>query len=160
MLSSVLLKNEERAWDLTYMAGGNCCNSITLRWWASLSNWCVIDHFWLADWCRQWPTKVDRVCRRFVTKSFLFFADGANSRSFCARGVSGWPLWISFRQCTMMLVASLDEYFTSCLLWSLYVIGQTIIFLPCDFCLLFSSPNRSGRRLDVYNTSSDGVALV
>jgi len=26
--------------------------------------------------------------------------------------------------------------------------------------LLFSSPNLSGRRLDVYHTSTDGVALV
>ena len=41
-------------------------------------------------------------------------------------------------------------------LWSPYVIGQTIIFLPCYFYLLssfFSSPNLSGRRLDVYHTS-------
>ena len=37
-----------------------------------------------------------------------------------------------------------------------YVIGQTIIFLPCDFYLssIFSSPNLSGRRLDVYDTST------
>jgi len=49
------------------------------------------------------------------------------------------------------------------ILWSPYVIGQTIIFLPCDFYLLssfFSSPNLSGRRLDVYHTSTHGVALV
>ena len=48
-------------------------------------------------------------------------------------------------------------------LWSPYVIGQTIIFLPCDFYLasfFFSSPNLSGRRLDVYHTSTHGVALV
>ena len=49
-------------------------------------------------------------------------------------------------------------------LWSPYVIGQTIVFLPCDFYLLsifcFSSPNLSGRRLDVYHTSTHGVALV
>jgi len=42
---------------------------------------------------------------------------------------------------------------------------QTIIFLPCDFFLLLSffflsSPNLSGRRLDVYHTSTHGVALV
>jgi len=45
------------------------------------------------------------------------------------------------------------------LLWSPYVIGQTIIFLPCDFYLssFFSSPNL---RLDVYHTSTHGVALV
>ena len=50
------------------------------------------------------------------------------------------------------------------LLWSPYVTGQTIIILPCDFYLLsfffFSSPNLSGRRLDVYHTSAHGVALV
>jgi len=45
-----------------------------------------------------------------------------------------------------------------------YVIGQTIIFLPC-FCtlssiyLFYSSPNLSGRRLDVYHTSTHRVAL-
>ena len=51
----------------------------------------------------------------------------------------------------------------STLLWSPYVIGQTIIFLPCDFYLLsffLSSPNLSGQRLDVYHTSRHGVALV
>jgi len=49
-----------------------------------------------------------------------------------------------------------------CFLWSPYVIGHTIIFLPCDFylSLFFSSPNLSGRRLDVYHTSTHGVALV
>jgi len=43
-------------------------------------------------------------------------------------------------------------------------IGQTIIFLPCGFFFLlssfFSSPNLSRRRLDVYHTSTHGVALV
>jgi len=43
------------------------------------------------------------------------------------------------------------------LLWPPYVIGQTIIFLPCGFFLsfFFSSPI-SGRRLDVYHTSTHG----
>jgi len=39
-----------------------------------------------------------------------------------------------------------------------------IILLPCGYCLsfylFFSSPNLSGRRLDVYHTSTHGVALV
>jgi len=53
----------------------------------------------------------------------------------------------------------------SSLLWSPYVIGQTIMFLPCDFYLLsfylfYSSPNLSGHRLDVYHTSAHGVALA
>jgi len=51
------------------------------------------------------------------------------------------------------------------LLWPPYVIGADIIFLPCGFFLLssiylFSSPNLSGRRLDVYHTLTHGVALV
>jgi len=49
-------------------------------------------------------------------------------------------------------------------LWSPYVIGQTIIFSSCFFFLLLlsflSSPNLSGRRLDVYHTLAHGVALV
>jgi len=46
---------------------------------------------------------------------------------------------------------------------ALYVIGQAIIFLPCDFYLsfyLFSLPNLRGRRLDAYHTSTHSVALV
>jgi len=52
------------------------------------------------------------------------------------------------------------------LLWPPCVIGQAIIFSSCDFFLLsffllfFSSPNLSSRRLDVYHTSTHGVALV
>jgi len=47
--------------------------------------------------------------------------------------------------------------------------GQAIIFLPCDFFSLLSSssfifflysPDLSGRGLDVYHTSTNGVALV
>ena len=47
-------------------------------------------------------------------------------------------------------------------LWPPYVIGQAIIFFPSDFFLssFFSSPNLSGWRLDVYHTSTRGVALV
>jgi len=33
-------------------------------------------------------------------------------------------------------------------------------FLLSSFFFLFSSPNLSGRRLDVYHTSTYGVALV
>jgi len=54
-------------------------------------------------------------------------------------------------------------HFVLVLLWSPYVIGQTIIFSSCFFLLLssfFSSPNLSGRRLDVYHTSAHGVVLL
>jgi len=76
-------------------------------------------------------------------------------------------------------------YITTPLIWSLYGIGQTIIFSSCvffffmvalwnradhyifilsfvllSFLLLFSSPNLSRRRLDVCHTSTHAVALV
>ena len=38
--------------------------------------------------------------------------------------------------------------------------GHYIFVLFPTFFLLFSSPNLSGRRLDVYHTSAHGVALV
>jgi len=48
------------------------------------------------------------------------------------------------------------------LLWPPCVADAVIIFLPCGFFLLlfYSSPNLSGRRLDVYHTSTHGVPLV
>jgi len=47
-------------------------------------------------------------------------------------------------------------------LWPPYGIEQAIIFLPCGFfpSIFFSSPNLNGQRLDVYPTSTHGVALV
>jgi len=58
-------------------------------------------------------------------------------------------------------------------LWSPYVIGQTIYIFILSFVLygrplvcfylsifFYSSPNLSRRRLDVYHTSTHGVALV
>jgi len=72
---------------------------------------------------------------------------------------------------------SMDYHTDSCIFWAIgiadlgfcfflwppYVIGG-IIFLSCGFFLLssffFPSPNFSGCRLDVYHTSTHGVALV
>jgi len=48
-------------------------------------------------------------------------------------------------------------------LWPPCVADADIIFLPyvvSSIFLLFSSPNLSGRRVDVYHTSTHGVALV
>jgi len=43
-----------------------------------------------------------------------------------------------------------------------YVLGRPLYFRPVvsSFFLLFSSPNLSRRRLDVYHTSTHGLALV
>jgi len=48
---------------------------------------------------------------------------------------------------------------TALFLWPPYVIGQANIFLYFS-SNSFSSPNLSGRRLDVYDTSTHGVDLV
>jgi len=48
-------------------------------------------------------------------------------------------------------------------LWPPCVVDADIIFLPRGFYLLsffYSSPNISGRKLDVYRTSTHDVALV
>ena len=70
------------------------------------------------------------------------------------------------------LIASTILYSSeSCLSYQSHLIMVTLrnraghYILPCDFYLLlsiylFSSPNLSGRRLDVYHTSTHCVALV
>ena len=41
-----------------------------------------------------------------------------------------------------------------------YIFALWFLSIYLSFFLLFSSPNLSGRRLDVYRTSTHGVALV
>ena len=64
------------------------------------------------------------------------------------------------------VVALYQSHFLT-VLWPPYVIGGTLYFCPLvSFYLLsssssfFSSPNLSGHRLDVYHTSTHGMALV
>ena len=56
------------------------------------------------------------------------------------------------------------DFYLLSFLWPPYVADAGIIFLPCGFFLLssffLSSPTLSGRRLDVYHTSTHGVDLV
>jgi len=54
-------------------------------------------------------------------------------------------------------------HYTLILLWPPYVIGHAIYIFILWFLLssfFFSLPNLSGQRLDVYHTSTHGVALV
>jgi len=68
-----------------------------------------------------------------------------------------------YAPCSMYNVTATAILVLKFFLWPLYGIGQAIIFLPW-FLLLslfyFSSPNLSHLRLDVYHTSTRGVALV
>ena len=65
-----------------------------------------------------------------------------------------------YHACITIFMAALWN--TAGHLWSPYVIGRPHIFSSCSFfpSSFFSSPNLSGRRLDVYHTSTHGVALV
>ena len=51
-----------------------------------------------------------------------------------------------------------DIYSHFVFLWPPCVADAAVIFSSCFF--FFSLPNLSGRRLDVYHTSTHGVALV
>jgi len=58
------------------------------------------------------------------------------------------------------MVNCLTSLADNILLWPPCVADADIIFLPCGFFFFFSLPNLSRRRLDVYHTSTHGVALV
>jgi len=47
-----------------------------------VSNWCIVNHLWLADWCRQW-LNINPMCRRFIASSFFLVAADAFCQSFC-----------------------------------------------------------------------------
>jgi len=65
----------------------------------------------------------------------------------------------------MFAISSPDEFLSTYVIMAALCNRGTIIFLPCDFYLssssssfFFSSPNLSGHRLDLYHTSTHGVA--
>jgi len=90
------------------------------------------------------------------------------------RGIHGYQILRDFCELSAFLATAIpcddlrqsSSVFTHVLVMAaLYGIGQAIIFSCCGFYLLsifylFSSPNLSGRRLDVHHTSTHGVALV
>jgi len=85
--------------------------------------------------------------------------DDSVAAAFAANGIAGTGV--------MGMHTAGEVRSTIALLWPLYGIGYAIIFSFCGFfllssffLLLFSSPNHSGRRLDVYHTSTHGVAPV
>jgi len=97
---------------------------------------CIFRVWLMIWWCSLlWSTHFDEVCSQCLTCFVSIISNLAPSPS--------------------QLLCSL--------LWPPYGIGQAIIFLPVVsfFSFLFYSlPNLSGRRLDVYHTSTHGVALV
>jgi len=78
-----------------------------------------------------------------------------------------YSLWSPYVIGQTIIFSSCFFFFLLSSLWSPYVIGRPYIFSSCDFYLssffllsFFSSPNLSGHRLDLYHTSTHGVALV
>ena len=91
---------------------------------------------------------------------------------YCGHGRSSQLLLSS---CLFMSRLICIRFVRFSFLWPPYGIGQAIIFLPSGFFLsffiyfflsfflssiFFSSPNLSGRRSDVYHTSTHDVALA
>ena len=90
VMGTVLLKNDEVAWDLTY--GGQELlqqRHITIVGLSNLDPWLTSIKLvycqplaWLVDWCHQW-LNVNHVRRHFVTTSFFLVVAGVYSRPFC-----------------------------------------------------------------------------
>jgi len=125
-----------------------CCNYICFDWWMCAFVLLGLVFAYQANRL-AWETspKLPVLCRvgyKTTTQSII---------------VQCSPCHIAFQTISLTDFTACRWYW----LWSPYVIGQTIIFLPCGFYLLssfFSSPNLSGQRVDVYHTSTHGVALV
>ena len=107
-----------------------------------MGHWSTCE-FWCPRSC-SWALRVE---------GYYWWLTGMNCRSW----------WHVFQNCQLFGI-SCDLAYPDSFLWSPYVIGQTIIFSCCFFFFFllsfFSSPNLSGRRLDVYHTLAHGVALV
>ena len=120
---------------------------------------------------RQMPTRHINCLQKYWFVEFKGLHDATVARTW-PRMSTPWLAWkVSASAVNSHFVIHFDDYRTSrhsdsILLWLPYVIGQVIIFLSCGFYLsfffffFFSSPNLSVRRLDVYHTSTHGVALV
>ena len=140
----------------------------------------------LVRWITMRCSLVNKVLRRIVTSN----PSRLKATAACVLGLPQWMprvwlvVWSPGRcsrarpqqmrhtedqnQLRRIKAAGVESQKASCerslLLLPPYEITQAIIFLPCGFIpsffFLFSSPNLSGRRLDVYHTSTHGVALV
>jgi len=117
----------------------------------------------------SWPSCAGSIRFMFLI-GLLPFKEAIDAPGLCAYGLQSTtilqPVAMFVNSAVTGQLADATGDF-ACLLWSPYVIGQTIIFSSCFFLssssssfFFFSSPNLSGRRLDVYHTLAHGVALV
>ena len=76
-----------------HVVGRNCCKLTAWRcddschwpWFSDwqMSNWCTVEHLWLADWCLQWLTECWSCVQAFFVTSFFMVAAGWTVKSFC-----------------------------------------------------------------------------
>jgi len=79
-----------------------------------ISDWSIVKHLLLADWCHQW-LDVDCVRRRSAATSFLSLGDRcAYSRSFCV--LLDVVTVNVFSSVNKMMLTSLCEYFSAIVL--------------------------------------------
>jgi len=140
---------------LKFLAHG-CCQakiidipSPTIRGYFSQSSWRVCNNY-------NSRVKVFRIWKHSAKQSTVIVIKEPKCR-FYRVIVSLRMAWILLQLHWRFLLTKLGNC-----LFMVAGIGQTIIFSSCFFLLsfFFSSPNLSGQRLDVYHTSTHGVALV
>jgi len=72
-LSFWKIKNWPKIWCIAVemvVTASPCNNRLHWQWIQQISNWCIVDHLWLTDWCHQW-LNADRMCRHFVVTFWL-----------------------------------------------------------------------------------------
>ena len=99
----------------------------------------------LVLYCRNCPK--DDTFRYLIHPHFQEFRGGVGPRS-----VARWKALVDCLL-TVIMAALRSRY-------GHYIFLPREFFLLSIFYLFYSSPNLSGRRLDVYHTSTHGVALV
>jgi len=120
---------------------------------AAAVEWRDVTYLYLAESCSSLSTRQRHSSRNLCTSDSCLLTIASS----CPHD--------STESHTISLVLVLHYFLVSVSLWPPYGIGQAIIFSCCGFYLssssiFFSLPNLSGRRLDVYHTSTHGVALM
>ena len=149
-------------------------------WTRSLSVWRYpLDNAYRVSVCTRfyiaWPASDIRgvsktsTLQELRTRSPSF---GFLSRSFGPCVLPGWRDWRSMSRLVMVALWNRADHYIFMLWFVLLMVALcnradhyifALWFLSIFLLLLllfFSSPNLSGRRLDVYHTSTHGVALV
>ena len=105
-----------------------------------------------------------------LTHTCLSYTSRDSHSIICMKGgqrYCHYPFRTLLRKMCLQKIDNTLKHLNFNYLWPPYVIGGALYFCPVIsiyllsfFFLFFSSPNLSGHRLDLYHTSTHGVALV